>query len=274
MTITFRPSPMQALIDYILSAYLNLDPFCLTLATSVGTDHCVQCCSGSYYNQGRAIQYQCKNSKRVYLIRYLASQVKQVQFAIDSSVLETIGARQTITLASLGGGPGTEVIAMMDTLRNTNNQHALDFDSFEIEPSWKPIFDDLTTRFAQRMPNLTLRARFRSHNVSGGIQALTNQYDVVFVSWLLSELADQGRITVLGRLAQLLKSDGLAVIADRPEASLISRVNQIIAGEPDLMVVESDTQTEHCGVTFPNDVRTAYQVKLWANTHYWVLQAL
>ena len=173
---------MQSFMDYVFDTYSELDPLCTSGSVKVNTDDCVDCCKDSYYDG--ETQYKCDNSKKIYLIRNMATQIKQVDLALSQSLREDICSQNNIKMITLGGGPGTEAIAFVDILKNCDDDFELEFDNVDSESSWETIYGDLTKNFVNRISNVTLKTRFFGGNISS--YTVKVLYDVAFVSWPFS----------------------------------------------------------------------------------------
>jgi len=258
-------------MDHVFDTYSELDPLCNSRGVKVDTDDCVDCCKDSYY--GSDTQYKCNNSKKIYLIRNLATQIKQIEPALSQSLREDICGQNDIRVMSLGGGPGTEAIALMDILRDYANDFTLCFDNVESEYSWKTMYGDLTQNFASRISNVTLQTRFSSSDIETHAKTVTVPYDLAFVSWLFSLIkTSQEILSILNVLESLLREDGYLVIADRFEDKVVTRISSAIENADGLILKENDRQIQWCGVMFPDDVRDKFKVRLKADSAYWVLQ--
>jgi len=258
-------------MDHVFDTYSELDPLCISKSVNVDTDDCVDCCKDSYY--GSDTQYKCDNSKKIYVIRNMATQIKQVDLALSQSLREDICSQNNIKVISLGGGPGTEAIALMDILRDYDNDYKLDFDNVDSESSWKIMYRDLTQNFVNRISNVTLKTRFISSDIGSYAKTVTVLYDVAFVSWLFSLINKSQEIeNILNVLESLLRENGYLVVADRFEPKVVSRISNAIESADGLVLKENDRQIQWCGVMFPDDLRDKFKVRLKADSAYWILQ--
>jgi len=258
-------------MDYVFATYSELDSLCDSRGVKVDIEDCVDCCKHGYYGSGT--QYKCNNSKKVYLIRNLATQVKQIELALSESLREDICGQKDIAVISLGGGPGTEAIALMDILRDYTDNFTLRFDNVESEHSWKTMYRDLTRNFASRIGNVALKARFLPSDIETHAKTGTSLYDLAFVSWLFSLIeTSQEILGILNVLQSLLREDGYLVIADRFEDKVVERISGALEDADELVLKEYDRQIQWCGVMFPDDLRDRFKVRLYADSAYWILQ--
>ena len=269
--ITIKFPPMQSFMDHVFDTYSELELLCTSKGINVDTDDCVGCCKDSYY--GGDTQYKCDNSKKIYLIRNMATQIKQVDLSLIQSLREDICSQQNIRAISLGGGPGTEAIALMDILRDYDNKFNISFDNVDSEDSWETIYKDLTHNFANRINNVKLKTRFISSNIETYAKTVRVLYDVAFVSWLFSLIKKTEEIlSILNVLESLIKEDGYLVVADRFEDKVVKVISNAIKQADGLILKENDRHIKHCGVAFPDDIRDKFKVRLSADSAYWILQ--
>jgi ribosomal protein RSM22 (predicted rRNA methylase) len=258
-------------MDYVFATYSELDPVCASRNIEVNTDDCVDCCKDSYY--GGETQYKCDNSKKVYLIRNMATQIKQVDLALSQSLKEYIYSQNNLKTISLGGGPGTEAIAIMDILGGYDNKYELSFDNVDSESSWETMYEDLTQNFAKRISNVTLKTRFISSSIETHAKTAKVLYDIAFVSWLFSLIKkNQDIIGILNVLGSLLRENGYLVVADRFEPNVVAMISNAIENADGFILMENDRQIQWCGVMFPDELRDKFKVRLNADSAYWVLQ--
>lgn len=262
---------MQPFMDYVFDTYSGLDPACTSRSVKVNTDDCVDCCIYSYYDG--ETQYRCDNSKKIYLIRNMATQIKQVDLALSQSLRTYICSQNNLKMISLGGGPGTEAIAIMDILGGYDNKYKLRFDNVDSQSSWETMYGDLTKNFAKRISNVTLKTSFTSSNIETHAKTVKVLYDIAFASWLFSLIKkSQEILNILKVLESLLKEDGYLVIADRFEDKIVNAISNSIKKADGLILREYDRQIKHCGVAFPDSLRDKFKVRLYADSAYWILQ--
>ena len=269
--ITVKYPPLQSLMDYVFKTYSELESRCTSEGNDVVIEDCVDCHSDSYY--GGNTQYKCGNSKKVYLVRYMAAQIKQIDLALSQSLRQDISSQQHLKAISLGGGPGTEIIALMDILRTYDGNFSINFDNVDSEKSWKNIFEDLTHRFANKISNIELKPRFFPSDLKNYANRAKVLYDIAFVSWLFS-LVDKPQeiLSILNTIKQLLNEDGYLIVADRFEDEVVANISEAVGNIDGLILIEHDRQIQWCGVMFPEDIKDVFKVRLRANGAYWILQ--
>ncbi len=266
--ITIRFPPMQKLIDYVFKNCCKLEDFCEADVVDVNVATCVKCHRDSYFRG--TPKYECHNFRRVYLIRYLATQVKQTSDLIREHILSDIKSRAKLSAVSFGGGPGVEALALMDQLRTARGSHNITFDNIDHEASWEPIYQDLVQRFAEWVKNIKINSRFFQIDITSDITA--GQYDVVFVSWILSEMNNKERSGVLTKARDLARSEGYILITDRLETDLVEKISSLTRQVEGWNLIHHNPKWEkNCGLDFPPD-SGIFEPKYNCSTAYWVLK--
>jgi len=265
---------MQRLVDYTIDNYRILDEHCKIDKVNVSTGQCVTCHIESY-KPGGVPRYECENFKRVYLMRYLGSRTAQLEKPLSLLVQESMRRQSVIKGASLGGGAGTEAIALMNQLRLLDTNCTVVFDNFDFEMSWKPIYDDLLTKFSSYLGSISIKPRFHKWDFQTTLWTTSNDkpYQVVFVSWLLSEIDDKDkRSEVLREVLKSICKNGYVVVADRTELSLIQTISEFVNETSGWKTVDVNTLHEgNCGLELES-IWQDFSPQANYSTAYWVLQ--
>lgn len=263
-------APIQSLMDYVFENYCELDEFCEIEEETKDTTECVKCHRESYFSGGNPI-YECDNFKRLYLVRYLARQFEQSDLLIRTHILHDIESKPNLSAVSLGGGPAPEVIALMNELHICGENYNVSFDNIDCEASWEPIYHDLAYRFAKRVKNVKLKTGFSASDVTSHVSA--KQYDIVFISWLLSDMGGQDSSNVLEVAKNLATPLGYILIMDRDESPLIAKISALVNETRGLMLLEHDSRYVHSIVNFPPDITDTFAPDFGCDFAYWVLQS-
>jgi len=262
--------PIQRLMDHVFDNYSELEDVCEISGESTSAEECVNCHMESYY-PGGSPTYECDNFKRVYVLRYLATQFAQNQFVIDRYVLSSVKSKEKLSAITLGGGPAPEALALMNALSSCDGEYTLSFDNIDSEASWREMYHDITHRFKGYVENVNLRTGFRTHDACS--YSSTNRYDIVFISWILSEMNDQDRPKVLNVAGNLVTPEGYIVVMDSWEDTLVENVSELVSRNTGLIEQGHDPRcTRHCGVALPDELREVFKYRLNADTAYWVLR--
>jgi ribosomal protein RSM22 (predicted rRNA methylase) len=207
----------------------------------------------------------------VYLQRNLAAHVAQTKHVLRKTVLKELSEVDSTKAASLGGGPGVECLALADSLEGTECRK-LTFSSFDIEASWRSFFDDLTSTIGGRFKTLQLGAKFVSRNIIE--QGTKNQYDVVFVPWVLSELGVGMIPTFVEHAVNACRIGGHVVVLERKESNLgATVVTAFQASDSVTRVFDAEDEVQgHCGVTVPQSVCEKFKPKLNYQSLYYAFR--
>lgn len=266
--------PMQTLMDHIFNRYRKLATTCGVNKIPVDTKNCVKCCTDSYF--GGKSEYECDNFRRTYLIKYLAVQVEQIDWPIKVHLSSYFREKPAISAISLGGGPGTEAVALMNNLSGDDN-YELTYDNIDAEISWKTIYEDITQAFAKQIGNVKLKTRFVTYDLTSATYDPHQLYDIVFISWILSQIDDQysSRISrILGTSRNLIKPQGYILVTDRAQETLVENITSSLNEVCGTSWTKKKGQLRHhCGVTFPEDIKNDFQVRIYCNSNYWLLQS-
>jgi len=225
----------------------------------------------SYYPEDGNPIYQCDNFKRVYLVRYFATQFAQSEFVIKAHILRDVKGKADLSAVSLGGGPAPEALALINILSSCEGDYKLSFDNLDCEASWEDIYHDLAHRFAKRVKNVKLKTGFNSSDVTSYVP--DKQYDIVFISWMLSEIDEQERPQAVEIARDLATPQGYILVTDRLEEAVVESISTIVGGTTGLELQGHDkVQGIYCGVSFPNDLKELFKVRLSGDTAFWILQ--
>ena len=272
--IEFSESHIQSLMNYVFENYRELDEFCEFTEdlepAPVDVEGCVECHMASYWEDRNPV-YECANFKRIYLFRYLATQFAQSDFVIKEHVFHSIEDKTDLSAVSLGGGPAPEALALMNELSSCEGDYKLSFDNIDCEASWEEVYHDISRQFTNYVGNVKLKAGFSCYDVISYISE--KRYDIVFISWILSEMNEQDRFKVLKVACDLVTPQGYIIVMDRWETAVVENISSLVREIPELTVqAHEERWTQHCGVSFPDDIFELFKVRSFCDIAYWVLQ--
>lgn len=260
---------MEKLLDHVLQNYGTLEGSC---EGKVGVDEtvCVKCHSDSYYSPNQP-KYDCGNFRRLCVIRYAISRVKLTSDVIGEHIMSCIEGRARVSAASLGGGAGAEALALMHQLSTHAGKFHMVFNNVDREPAWEPIYRDLVATCSRWFANVQVDARFRQGDVSSPFSPF-GKYDIVFVSWILSEPAIN-RAVVLANAANLAHSGGCVLITDRIETDLARDVSALVGGIKSFdLLCDGRILDCWCGVSVPDGDRAKFGIETKGSIAYWALR--
>lgn len=272
MKIILPPEPpIQRLMDYIFESY-GFDDSCefVEEPEPVDVEECVECHRNSYFGKGERI-YECDNFKRVYLFRYLARQFAQSELVIKEHILQLIEGKTNLSAVSLGGGPAPEALALINGLSSTEGEYNLFFSNIDCEASWEEIYHDISRQFASYIENVKLKTGFSCYDATSYVSG--KRYDMVFISWLLSDMVKHDNSNVLDVARNLAASPGYVLVMDRDEDALVTKISELINGAQGLTLLEHQREHVHSIVNFPPNIKDIFGPDFGCDFAYWVLQS-
>jgi hypothetical protein len=260
----------------VYGSYSSLGPRCAATARCKSCyDNCIKCHKKGHYGNPRLRRYQCDNYKRVYLMRYMAAHVAIARNAIETldSYTEILEYSNHLRIVSLGGAYGNESIALLDVLSRTKAKPKATMFSVDIEESWKPYHDALVPSCAEHVGISDYACKFINKDATSKLES-NDPFDIVFVSWMLSDSDNVGRIDRLLENAMGLAADQrFIIITDRTENSLRKKIEEEIDALPNARTIACQNfDTTPVGFSVPDEITEQFGPKLTGKTCYWVLQ--
>jgi len=271
ITINFSEPHIQSLMDdHVFKNYLKFDEHCNINNKSISLEECGDCHYKSYLPNGNP-KYNCDNFKRCYLIRYLSRQFEQNDFLIKTYISPDIKSRTTLSAVSLGGGPAPEALALMEWLDSSEIEHNLYFANIELEASWESIYRDICCQFSNYINNFKLKLGFIHGDANSYIS--NKQYDIVFISWLFSEMRGQNIGDILQVANNLVKPQGYMLIMDYHKRSLVEEISNLINITQDLTLLNHESKHKvHSIVNFSIEIKKTFGPHIDYEFAYWVIQ--
>ncbi len=264
--------PFEQLMDYVFSDYADLDDHPCRRGCNDCMKSCTRCHQERYkeWNEGRP-RYECPNIKRVYLQRLLACHVVQTKRVLQRTVLDDLSQKASVCATSVGGGPGVECLALADVL-NDNRVAKLQFVNFEVESTWKPIFDDLAGHFDNILESTKIVPRFVCRDFT--IERAKNLYDIVFVPWVISELKGREVLSLVSNAVDACDAGGFVVILERQQDDLGHLILEAFSGMDGVAreFDEDESVNGNCGIQFPEAIRKRFEPKFNYNSLYYVFR--
>jgi hypothetical protein len=272
IVIDLTEPPIQSLMNYVFENYRKLKGFCEIEGKSKNAVDCGNCHRNSYFGRGSP-KYACDNFRRVYLLRYLARQFAQSDLVVREHVLREFENKKDLSAVSLGGGPAPEALALLDGLSSCKGDYSLFFNNVESEASWESIFHDISHQFAGYAKNVKLKTAFSCYDATGYAPQKQHDHDIVFISWLFSDIRGGDNAGVLRLAGDLVTPQGYILVMDRYENSLVSRISDLIDATQGLTLVKHETEHVHSVVDFPQDIVETFGPDFGCDFAYWVLQS-
>jgi hypothetical protein len=232
---------------------------------------CNHCCHDQYYGQ-RGIRYSCERIKATYVLKLMCSHVAHtIEPALMA--LKQCGQSSPLRVLGLGGGPGTEALALLDALAQERKAglpaRDLLFHNCDIEPSWEPYFRDIMKRYSS-VTGINVTPSFQRLDLAKGFRA-PSPFDIVFVPWVLSELPDERKGTVVTQAAAIAR---LLVVTERVQSSMTSEIDRLLCALPGWVRVGSkQDHRSWAGVSFPEEIAREFTPQFSFRTAYWVMRS-
>lgn len=104
------------------------------------THSCDSCISSMYY-EGGADDYSCKKGAYLYTLKYGPAYIAEIiSFLSDSRILENFN-KKCLKIFSLGGGMGTDYLAINKYMCDSSLNIAIDYTLYDLSQSWQFVRD-------------------------------------------------------------------------------------------------------------------------------------
>lgn len=245
----------DATVDYDLARICNDDQ-------KAGSS-CPLCLKNRYYS-GQPVQYTCSQLRYIYVLRYLPVHIKE-----NLKILEALNAKgvendweSPVQVLALGGGPGSE-IAALQTFVHENGFFGSDVPEIHVTrldrvKEWSEIYK--TVRKISK-GNTTKYKYLRINDDVCAVEKYKGAYDLIFLSYIVSELTDEKAVRLGMALSRVAKESCLLVFNDRNEQAVVNRIRTIV----DLFTVANQyvsTTASHVGMNYPEDIKERVRPKL------------
>jgi hypothetical protein len=145
-----------------------------------------------------------------------------------------------------------------------NNVRKLKFVSFDLEASWKGLFDDLMLKLKN---DPSWRIETDSNCIKRDLTTYEprDRYDIVFISWVLSELKKSSDMNdMLHNALTACKDGGYIMVLERTEANMRQRIIDYFNEIPEVKrkYRNMDVVSGHCGVHHPQSIVDKFSPKL------------
>jgi len=240
--------------------------------------NCIECCQKPYYDYDAQtnIDYTCPQKRKIYVARYAPTYISEVEEALkrtENEFIRYIFQKKELNVASIGGGPGTDIAAFNKWL-STQPTWLYDFNLKDIRYLRVDIhkqWDDVSHLLIQlyQIQNVSYDFKKIICDISNNpVNSKTfANFDVVILSYIISEI-DNKKITNLARhVSQILSKKTLIVVNDINHVNVINKINNFL---DDLGVMNpmsyKFTSSGWCGEIYPDEIKNKAHPKLSKNS--------
>ncbi len=229
---------------------------------------CPLCLKNRYYS-GQPVQYTCSQLRHIYVLRYLPVHIKE-----NLKVLEALNVKgveehweSPVEVLALGGGPGSEVAALQTFVQQNGffgsdvpEIHVTRLDRVE---EWSEIYKTVRRISKGKSPKYKY---FRINGDVCSVKKYKGAYDLVFLSYIVSELTDEKAVELGKALSKVVKENFVLIFNDRNEAAVVNRIEMMVG----LFAVKGQyvsTTASHVGINYPEDIKERVGPKLTLSSY-------
>ena len=240
--------------------------------------NCIQCLSNPYYAQMN-IDYTCPQKRKIYVMKYAPVHIKEIFNALSTTSIEFkkyIFNKNNLNIASIGGGPGTDIAAFNKWL-STQLTFLYDFNlkdiwylNVDIYEQWKDISNFLIPLYERQ----DIKYHFNEIicDISNNpVNTITfDNFDIIILSYIISEV-DKNNIKNLARhVSQILSNKTLVIINDINLPEVINKIDSFLC---ELGVSEPKSYhgitSNHCDESYSSEIKERVQPKLTTSSVFY-----
>jgi hypothetical protein len=229
--------------------------------------NCVDCCKKRFY-AGMPIKYECAQFLKVYVMRYLPVHIYENLLAFRETpqdVFNLIDRCSKVRLLSLGGGPGSDIVAFKEYLEEQERSKIVLAEIVRVdrEEKWNEMAEKVINNHKFNGVNYN-HTNILADVLSDFIDE--SKYNFISMSYILSELGSNMK-SLAKNLLFSVNDPSVIVINDRDERAVENNAN-ILFNE--LGVSKSNIHfskdRRNCGVEYRDDIRETFKPKLSTNS--------
>lgn len=226
-------------------------------------DSCPMCLKNRYYSD-QPVQYTCSQLRHIYVLRYLPVHIKE-----NLKVLEALNVKGVekdwdvpVEVLALGGGPGSEIAALQTFVKENGffgsevpEIHVTRVDRVE---EWSEIYKVVKQVSKGKTP------KYKYHRINGdvcSIKKYKGAYDLIFLSYIISELTDEKAAELGNALSQVVKDHCILVFNDRNQEAVVNRIESIL-GLFSVSKQYVSSAEHHVGINYPKNIKERVGPKL------------
>jgi hypothetical protein len=224
---------------------------------------------GQYFPGNQIDDYRCEQKRKIYVLRYLPVHLREVYLAateIPADTLKTILSKEDVRILSLGGGPGSDIAAIKKVIVDfiKRNQVAANLLTIHIvrldkETGWDTLSNEVVRIFSAN------QCQFKYNKCHVDIvsteMTLEHCYDLVSISYLISELPDKDMPIFIRNVQKSLMRGAILLINDSKRDDVKLKIERLLKALEYETCVSSDT-VRWCGFDFPYHILMNVKPKL------------
>ncbi|EGQ8926257.1 hypothetical protein DLH98_23555 [Vibrio parahaemolyticus] len=234
---------------------------------------CVDCLSNGYFSDIQ-IDYSCFTKRKLYVVRYLPVHVAEVVNALKSipaTAMEQLLDNKQLNILCVGGGPGTDNLAL-----NTWLDHMTTFKDYRVSSvtitrldkceEWDDISPNII--WEQQPESLDFELHRKLYDVTKtGLK--TTKSHLVVMSYIMSEIKEKQLVTLAENLLKNTYDGWVLVVNDRDEVAVTAKVEKLVKLLKGRIVVNNNSKP-HCGFTYPDEIWEKAEPKIWLKSARYV----
>jgi len=237
-------------------------------------ENCIECCSKPYYERIQ-IDYTCPQKRKIYVARYAPTHISEISEALSKTptkLINDIFRKNVLTVASIGGGPGTDIAAFNNWLYHSSHS----FESFNLQTvrylrlDIHEHWNDISIELINLDKIKEIKYKFCREIIDISAEPINPQFhdrfDVIILSYIFSEI-DENKIKYFAKnVFQMLSEKTLIIVNDRAEPKVEYTINQFFSNLGINAMDKKYRTSGHCGFSYPDDIRDKVQPKLSKNS--------
>ncbi|MBS1196501.1 MAG: hypothetical protein H6R18_286 [Proteobacteria bacterium] len=230
---------------------------------------CRKCLQKQYF-PGGTVDYSCSQLRLLYVLCYLPVHLKEnldVLEGLNRNGVENSWA-PSIEVLALGGGPGSEIAGFQIFVANHgffgSNPAGIEITRLDRVAEWSEIFKTVRS-IAQGT-----ETKFKYSRIKDDVRKINRYkgtYDLVFLSYIVSELTDVEAVQLGKALANVIKKKCVLVFNDRNETDVVNRIDTITKLLPPAITEYESKSACHVGMPYPEAIKERVGPKLHLSSY-------
>lgn len=223
--------------------------------------NCIQCCSNPYY-ESTQIDYSCPQKRKIYVLRYAPAYISEIFDALkytSKEFIDYILEADELKVASIGGGPGTDIAAFNKWLGiydyDISNLKKIRYLRVDIHEQWDDVSPELINLYKIENINYEYKKIVRNVSIEPVKSSSFDNFDVIMLSYVISEIDEAYIYNLAEHVSQIMSDSTLVIINDRPQDQVLMKIEKFFEHIGCLNPTRIQPEyRDHCGVTYPDDI--------------------